>query len=167
MERPMIIGLVGRSRVGKDTVALILGPEYTVKRLAGPVKEACKAIYGWTDEALETDLKETLNEFWGVTPRATMVNLTQRIREFMGFDFFTRRFYTEWDGKTPIVIPDVRYEGDVEEIHRRGGITIKIIRSGGPLHEFENEIALLKTTYTLENNGTIEDLHQKIKAILQ
>ena len=163
----MIIGLVGRARSGKDTAARALVPEYTIKRLAQPVKDACKALYGWTDYALESDAKELRNEFWGVSPRQTMVNLTQRIKEFMGDDFFTRRFFAEWDGKTPIVIPDVRYAPDVAEIHRRGGVTIKITRAGVPLHEFENEITMLETTWTIENNGTEDDLHRKIKEVLK
>jgi len=163
----MIIGLVGRARSGKDTAARALVPEYTIKRLAQPVKDACKALYGWTDYALESDAKELRNEFWGLSPRQTMVHLTQKLKDYMGDDFFTRRFFAEWDGETPIVIPDVRYAPDVAEIHRRGGVTIKITRSGVPLHEFENEITMLETTWTIENNGTEDDLHRKIKEVLK
>ena len=163
----MIIGLVGRARSGKDTAARALVPEYTIRRLAQPVKEACKALYGWTDFALETDAKEIVHEFWGVSPRRTMVHLTQKLKDYMGEDFFTRRFFAEWDGKTPIVIPDVRYAADVEEIHRRGGVTIKITRAGVPLHEFESEIPLLRTTWAIENNGTEEELCAKIKEVLK
>jgi hypothetical protein len=104
--------------------------------MARPVKDACKALYAWTDEALESELKDFKNEFWGLTPRATMVHLTHQIKEYMGQDFFTRRFFAEWDGKTPLVIPDIRYSSDVDEIHKRGGVTIRIIRPGVVLHEF-------------------------------
>lgn len=162
-----LIGLVGRARSGKDTVAKALGPEYTLKRMARPVKDACKALYAWTDEALETELKDFKNEFWGLTPRATMVHLTHQIKEYMGQDFFTRRFFAEWDGKTPIVIPDVRYSQDIDEIHRRGGVTIKIIRPGTVLHEFENEIDGLRATWTIVNDGTIDELEAKIKELLK
>ena len=163
----MIVGLVGRARSGKDTAARVLAPEYTLKRMARPVKDACKALYAWTDEALETELKDFKNEFWGVTPRATMVHLTHQIKEYMGQDFFTRRFFAEWDGTTPLVIPDIRYSNDVDEIHKRGGVTIRIIRPGVVLHEFENEIEKLKTTWTVVNDGTIEELEAKIKEVLK
>ena len=162
----MIVGLVGRARSGKDTAARALTPEFTVKRLAQPVKDACKALYGWTDYALESDAKELRHDFWGVSPRQTMVHITQKLRDYMGPNFFTRRFFAEWDGKTPIVIPDVRYASDVDTIHQMGGVTIKIVRRGVPIHEFESEIPLLKTTWTVENNGTEEELHQKIKEVL-
>lgn len=165
MNRPRIIGLVGRARVGKDTVASFFTETHAIRRLAQPVKDACKVLYGWTDEALETDLKEMMNPHWGTTPRTTMVHLTQSLRSFMGPDFFTQRFWATWDGG-PIVIPDVRYDHDIKAIHERGGITIKINRPGGPQHEFENEIHRLQTTYEVENIGTIEDLRQKINELL-
>jgi hypothetical protein len=50
----------------------------------------------------------------------------------------------------------------VKEIHRRGGVTIKITREGGPDHEFEFAIDSLSTTHQVENNGTIEELREKI-----
>ncbi len=163
--QPPIIGLVGRARVGKDTVASFLGPHWKVRRLADPVKRACKALYGWTDEALETNLKEVRCDNLAVTPRQTMVHITQSIRSFMGSDFFTRRFFDTWDGQ-PIVIPDVRFAHDIQEIHKRGGITIKILRTGGPLHEFETEINSHRTTYEITNDGTIDELREKINKIL-
>lgn len=163
----VVVGLVGRARSGKDTAARVLAPEYTLKRMARPVKDACKALYGWSDEALESELKDFKNEFWGLTPRATMVHLTHQIKEYMGQDFFTRRFFAEWDGRTPIVIPDIRYGSDVDEIHRRGGVTIRIIRPGVVLHEFENGIESLQTTWTVVNDGTVGELELKIKELLK
>ena len=157
----MIIGLVGRSRVGKDTVAEMLSSKYAVKRLAFPVKRACQEIYGWSEEMVESELKEKLDPHWKITPRTAMVHMTHAVRQFMGTDFFTRRFFDTWDG-SPVVIPDVRYESDLEEIHRRGGITIKIVRNCGPRHVFEDIVDILQTTYTIENNGTIEELRRKL-----
>ena len=64
---------------------------------------------------------------------------------------------------SPTVIPDVRYAADVNEIHSRGGITIKIKRDGGPQHEFENEIDDIKTTYVIQNSGSVSDLISAVK----
>ena len=123
----MIIGLVGRSRVGKDTVAGFFEGTHEVRRLAQPVKDACKILYGWSDVEVESGAKEHLDEKWGLTPRTAMVHLTQAMRQCNGSNFFTKRFFETWDGE-PIVIPDVRFNDDVQEIHRRGGVTIKITR---------------------------------------
>jgi hypothetical protein len=153
----MLIGLVGRSRVGKDTVAQMFSDKYKIKRLAQPVKDACKVLYGWDDFILESDIKEMTDEKWGVSPRTAMVNLTNSIKKLNGPDFFVRRFFETWDG-TPTIIPDVRYPSDVTEIHSRGGITIKIERHEGPRHEFENEIDDITTTYVVHNNGNVSEL---------
>jgi hypothetical protein len=66
-----------------------------------------------------------------------------------------------------VVIPDVRFSDDVTEIHRRGGITIKITRDGCPDHSFEFPIDFLGTTYEVENNGTVEELRAKISKCLE
>ena len=161
MSRPGIIGLVGRSRVGKDTAASFMGPSYIVRRLATPIKRACHEIYGWDMERLESNDKELVDPTWKTTPRHAMVHMTTCIKEFMGSDFFTRRFFESWDG-TPIVIPDVRYESDVSEIHKRGGITIKVLRRGTPYHSFESEVDNLETTFTVRNDGTIDEFRTKI-----
>jgi hypothetical protein len=166
MSRPRIIGLVGRARSGKDTAASFMGPSYTIRRLATPIKKACQEIYGWDMDRLESNDKELVDPVWDITPRRAMVHMTNSIREFMGLDFFTRRFFESWDG-SPIVIPDVRYQSDVSEIHRRGGVTIKILRVGTPCHSFESEVDDLETSFTIRNDGTIDEFRNKVIKIFR
>ena len=160
-----LIGIVGRSRVGKDTVASYFSGTHEIRRLAQPVKDACKALYGWCDFAVEGSIKEVADERWGVSPRQAMVHLTTTFQEKYGPDFFTRRLVEEWDGETPIVVPDVRYKYDVDEIKRLGGITIKVTRDLAPHHEFESGVDSLVTDYTIENNGTLFEFLQKIESL--
>ena len=157
----MIIGLVGRSRVGKDTAASFFTGTHKVRRLAQPVKDACKILYGWSDVEVESARKEEVDQKWNLTPRVAMVHLTQAMRQCNGTNFFTKSFFESWIGE-PVVIPDVRFEDDVKEIHRRGGVTIKIKRTGCPDHAFEFPIDTLSTTYEVENSGTVEELRVKI-----
>lgn len=156
-----IIGLVGRSRVGKDTVAGFFADTHQARKLARPIKDACKVLYGWTDLEVEGPAKEEIDLRWGLTPRAAMVHLTDALRSFHGSGFFTRQLFDTWDG-THMIISDVRYSRDVEEIHARGGVTIKISRDTGPGHEFEDEIDKLQTTYEITNNGTLDGLRRQI-----
>jgi hypothetical protein len=156
-----IIGLVGRSRVGKDTVAGFFADTHKARKLARPVKDACKALYGWTDLEVEGPAKEDLDLRWGLTPRVAMVHLTDALRSFHGPGFFTRQLFDTWDG-TPMIVTDVRYKRDLDEIHARGGVTIKISRDTGPGHEFEDEIDQLQTTYEITNNGTLDGLRGQI-----
>lgn len=152
-----LIGIVGRSRVGKDTLASYFSETHEVRRLAQPVKDACKALYGWCDIYVEGPAKEFIDERWGVSPRQAMVHITKTFQDKYGPNFFTRRLVEEWDGKTSIIIPDVRYKYDVDEIKRLGGVTIKVTRESGPQHEFESGVDLLEADYTIENNGTLFD----------
>jgi hypothetical protein len=162
----MIIGLVGRSRVGKDTAASFFEGTHQVRRLAQPVKDACKVLYGWSDREVESAAKEAHDPKWNLTPRMAMVHLTHAMRQCNGTNFFTKRFFENWDGQ-PVVIPDVRFNDDVTEIHRRGGITIKITREGCPDHSFEFPIDFLGTTYEVTNDGTVEELKEKIVRCLE
>jgi dephospho-CoA kinase len=157
----MIIGLVGRARSGKDTAATFL-KGYKIKRLAYPIKQACQILYNFTEDSVESSKKDVIDTRWNITPRSAMVHMTNSIHEFMGFDFFIHRLFETWDG-TRIVIPDVRYETDIQEIHRRGGITIKIIRDGSSNHIFENGIDQLSTTFTIKNNGSIEEFKKAFR----
>jgi hypothetical protein len=90
--------------------------------------------------------------------------MTHAIRSFMTADFFTQRFFNAWDG-APIIITDVRFAHDIDEIHKRGGVTIKIKRNSVPQHDFEFGIDCLATTFEIENNGSLDDLRLEVAAI--
>jgi hypothetical protein len=170
-----IIGLLGRSRVGKDTIAdLIIKnyPQYQKVRLAAPIKAAVKDLYGWDDTHLETNLKEEIDPAFGVSPREAMVYITNSMKSFGGDDFFWRRFEDQYKrgllGKN-IIIPDVRYRNDVESISKLGGIIIKIERKNAsvPLHAFESHIDNISYDVLITNDSTRRSLEEKIKEILK
>jgi hypothetical protein len=167
MEAPKIIGLLGRSRVGKDTVAEIImedRPEYEIRRLSAPLKKATKELYDFTISQLETDLKEKTDPRWHKTPRECIVSLTEYMMDYMGTRFFTNRLYGEVDLPEYIIIPDVRYEHDIHEIHRRGGIIIKVEKTHRTVcHSFEDCIDGLTCDFLVKNDGTIEDLQSNLR----
>jgi hypothetical protein len=161
---PKIIGLAGRARSGKDTVATLFTNTHRVVRFAQPIKEAVKALYGWSDVAMETDIKDSVDPHWGVSPRSAMVHVAQTTRLFVANDFFVRRLFESWEGD-PIVIPDVRYKHEVDAIHARGGITIKITREGIHKHDIEFTVDELETTYQVTNNGSLDGLRRQIDGL--
>lgn len=158
----MIVGLVGRSRVGKDTVASML-TGFTVKRLAQPIKEACHALYGFED--LESDVKEQIDHRIGLSPRMAMVDLTRFMQAQVGPKYFVNKLFESWDGQSDIVIPDVRYLHDIEEIKRRGGITVKVTRIEGPLHSWEDNIDSLACDFHVTNSGSLGDLRAQVDGL--
>lgn len=48
----VLLGLLGRKRAGKDTLANILTREYGFHQLvlADPLKEACRALFDFNDD---------------------------------------------------------------------------------------------------------------------
>lgn len=167
MEAPKIIGLVGRSRVGKDTVAEIImedRPEYEMRRLSAPLKKAMKDLYDFNVSQLETDLKEKIDPRWNKTPRECIVSLTEYMMGYMGTNFFTKRLYSEDELPEYIIIPDVRYEHDIREIHRRGGIIIKVEKTQNNVaHSFEDNIDRFIGDFLVKNDGSIEDLQSNLR----
>jgi len=55
-----LIGFLAKKRHGKDTSADYLVKKYNYKKLsfAKPIKDACKILFGFTDEQLYGNLKE-------------------------------------------------------------------------------------------------------------
>lgn len=161
---PKLIGLAGRARSGKDTVATLFSRTHRIVRFAQPIKDAVKALYGWSDIAVETETKDIVDPYWGVSPRSAMQHVAQTTRMFVANDFFVKRLFDSWEGDA-IVIADVRYKHEVDAIHEKGGITIKITREGTTKHDIEFTVDELETTYQLSNNGTLDDLRRQINGL--
>jgi hypothetical protein len=161
---PVIIGVAGRARSGKDTVASLFSKTHRVVRFAQPIKDAVKALYGWSDIETEADIKDVVDPSWGISPRSAMIHVAQSTRLFVANDFFVKRLFDSWEGDA-IVIPDVRYKHEVDAIHARGGITIKITREGLHKHDIEFTVDELETTHQVTNNGSLDGLRRQIDGL--
>lgn len=177
----MIIGLVGRSRSGKDTVASLIQELYPdhhfrIVRLSAPVKDAARALFRFTDRQIEGAEKECVDPRWNVTPRHVFQAITEATMQRMGFDFFTRLLYDAYDSgaygaNANIILPDIRYEHDIAEIQRRHGRVFLVRRSDLPVrHACEDHLDALSPTdgrlTVLSNDGTLDDLRALIKTNL-
>ena len=175
---PKIIGLLARSRSGKDTVCdYIISnyPNINIQkcRLAQPVKDAVCALYGFTPEQLEGPEKDVTDHRIGVSPRNAMVKITHDVMESMGHDFFSRKLFREFDenrnSTNTIIIPDVRYSHDILEIKKRGGIVIKVERHAlnMPKYTWEDVIDNMKGDYHILNDSSIDELYYQIDQIIK
>lgn len=172
---PNIIGLLGRSRSGKDTVASMLqsmypSQGYSIVRLSTPIKEASRHLFAFNDDQIEGHLKEVIDPRWGITPRQVFQTITSDTMKYMGMHFFTRLLYEKYEqgqlGKY-IIIPDIRYEHDIEEIKKRGGIVFKIERSALPFrYECEDHLDAIHDLPTISNNTTVQDLKKNVEQLL-
>jgi hypothetical protein len=168
----MIIGLSGHAGSGKDTAAAGLQGYYQLA-FAKPLKDGAKPLFDLTDEQLYGKLKEKPDNRWSVSPREIMQYLGDHCREynpnFFVINMRSRIEKSQSQGIKNIVITDVRYNNEAKLIHELGGKVIKIERkittTKHSKHSSEQGILTEFIDYTVQNDGTIEQLIKKIKHV--
>jgi hypothetical protein len=75
-----IVGISGKKFNGKDTLGVYFITKYGFKRIAfaDALKDACKAIFNFSNEQLYGNEKEIIDPYWNVTPR--------KVLEYLGTD---------------------------------------------------------------------------------
>ena len=73
-----------------------------------------------------------------------------------------KKKYPNW------IITDMRFENELEAVVKKGGITIRVVRPGTVVGNHPSETALdgFIMHYEIINDGTMEDLVDKVKDIL-
>lgn len=181
-----LVGITGRKFNGKDTLGRILIERYGYVRLAfaDPLKEACRNIFGFTDEQLYGDLKETDDTFWQTTPRRVLQyvgtdllrNQLANIMPQLGTNIWVEALRRRIDimrHENPdikIVVTDVRFENEVEMIKRLSGTVIRVSRpsvnTSIDVHSSEINIDNLNVDHQILNEGTLHDLEDAVKLIM-
>jgi len=184
-----IIAICGFQGAGKDTLANILVEKYGYTKLsfAGILKDIVAIIFNWDRKLLEGDTiesrkwREQIDEWW--SNRLCIKNLTPRyILQTIGTDVFRNHFHPDiWiasiekklSNYNKIVITDCRFPNEIDIIKKYGGKLIHIYRDKLPewfinknivdgLHSSEYSWIKCSIDYTIENNGTIDDLSKLI-----
>jgi hypothetical protein len=65
------------------------------------------------------------------------------------------------------VIPDVRFKSEANEIKKRGGVIIRVSRSGVVApndHISEHDLDNYKFDAIIENNGSLDELYEKVSS---
>ncbi len=176
----LIIGLHGKKGSGKSTAAeLLCDIGFEELTFAGPLKQACRAIFGLGYEQVYGSLedKETVDAFWGTTPRKMLQQVGTAIRLLPAplnntWVRVLQRNIEEICSINPfisIVISDVRYADEADMIRKLGGFIISLERDECAarldLHESENQI--IEADVNIANNGTIEQLRNNLYEAIQ
>jgi hypothetical protein len=171
----MIIGITGHARHGKDSTADVIVKYFGYKKhaLADVMKEACRVIFGWTDEHLYGDLKEVIDPRYGISPRHALQTLgtewgQYKLAEYDSFKEVTGRklwvnsLLNRVHGDT--VISDVRFPHEAEAIRERGGFIIRVNRDYDVdlSHESERAIDEINPDFVIKNLGTLTDLEWQV-----
>lgn len=151
MKLPKLLGIAGKSGVGKDTLANHLNLKISKSKtfsLAYPLKKAAAALFDLDLMNFESpNLKESDENYWDTTPRAMLQWLgTQLVRDSMedlmpgiGKGFFVELLYkrilaaNHFNGIDLAIVTDVRFEAEAQFILRNGGTIIHLTRNAAPL----------------------------------
>ena len=179
----MIIGFIGKKRSGKDTCADYVCENYSFSKysFAYPLKEACKIIFGWTNDHVNGILKEIVDNRWGVSPRQALQTIGTELMQYefgkyrpnfkdkigrsiwvKKFEFYYKDYYKRNGKNLNVCIADVRFEHEIKAIKKLGGTLIKVVRpalSYKDIHESEN-IDHLKYDICINNAKDITNLYE-------
>lgn len=172
----ILIGLTGKARSGKDTVAKILGMNYGFTRIAfaDPLKLAAQQMFGLTEEQTWSDgLKEVVIERWGKSPRQILQLLgTEAAHPIFGKDIWVKRFDMSYElvkNVGHVVATDARTDTEADYIRANGGYVVEIQRGTGLSgsvgdHASERGLSTLPD-FVIDNTGSLDDLFKRVEQI--
>lgn len=178
----MIIGIIGKKRHGKDTIADYLVDKYAFEKysFATPLKKGCMEIFGLTENQVFGDEKDKWNEEWNCYNRDLLkvtgtelyqYDIQKYIPSFkeIGRNIWVKRFgqYYKNNNEKNIVIADVRFIHEADKIKELGGYVWKVFRpqvmDENDTHASELEQDQILFDEYLENDSNLDELYKKIE----
>lgn len=180
-----LIGITGPKGSGKDTsIQALLNDGFVVVKFADGLKNMLRSYlrdygvdHGTIERMLEGDLKEVPQEaFCGRTPRYVMQTLgTEWGRMLIGPKIWTNLFRKMAGRHKKVAVTDLRFlnEGGVLQEMKQEGVEVDTVRivprsKGGTvadLHQSEVELYSIGVNHVVQNDGTVQELQQKLVAI--
>jgi hypothetical protein len=178
MKNINVIGIAGKKRSGKDTIARVIRnikPESFTYHMSKPLKKSCAILFDLDNSQLHEENKDVLDHRWGLTPRQIFQKLgTDFLRNaydpqffIIHLDYFLKsnnaRLFYGASNKDFVIIPDIRFQNEVDYIKEKWeGKVIRVVRDFGfdDPHPSEREILNLKNIdYEIDNNSSLYDLN--------
>jgi len=177
---PNIVCVCGQKRSGKDTVANILHEHfgYENKKISETLKELLRILFSFTADQLENESKEVVDTNWGITPRQAMQFIGTEVMQYkiqellpnIGKKFWIHSFIQKHLGSMsrefpPIVISDLRFMHEYEELVQYGALVIRVTRKNNTMcdaHVSEQEFLSIPADVIIENNESLAILEQKV-----
>jgi hypothetical protein len=175
----MLIGIAGRARSGKDTIAAYLVEKYGFQQysFATPMKDFLQDMFQWDDRHTDGDLKDVLDPVWGFSPREAL--------QLFGTEFGRACHPDIWlkfaaiqlddfgeDGQN-VVISDVRFDNEAWFCRDRG-VLIHVIKpyldkiNGVSGHESERGVTFEpQTDHFFLNDSSIAALEATVDAFME
>ena len=161
----MVYGITGGIGSGKDTFCdYAVATRFATKiGFADALKELCHDLTGH-DYTLRTT--KDMDIWPGVTGRKVLETVGAAMRS-LNENFWVDLALEQTFCLNLVVIPDVRYENEVKAIRALGGKIIRIKHDGCQRtgHESDNWDKL-DVDYEIDNSGSLDAYHEKIKECL-
>lgn len=175
-----LLGLVGKKRSGKDSIASVLVEHFGFTRVAFADKlkaiaydlnpEISRSFINHTyrlaelvDRAGWEEAKDTLEV------RRILQALGVAVRDHLGEDQWVAATRAEIqslrEAGTPVVVTDVRFPNELEATRNAGGMTWRVVRPGmESVDQHVSETALdgVSTDYVIYNNCSLEQLQGQV-----
>lgn len=184
-----LIGFLGASGSGKDTCADYLISKYGSRKmkLADPIKEACRNLFLFDNEQLYGSQRDITDSRYGRTPREIFQYFgTELFRDQMTNyldipdSFWIYRFKLAFRVEVEtnpdlIVVADVRFQNEVENLKKLGFQIYRITRDGNNLCSSNNhcsessqsDIPSHLIDGLINNTGSLTSLYKKIDDIVK
>ena len=190
MEQVIIFPISGQKRAGKDTISDYIKGQVMASRVsfADPVRDVCRAYFGWTEDWLLGKHKEDIDPYWGISPRQAMqylgtevgrVGLAENYPEFKsvtGDSIWiksakknirvksSKEYISNYGKIRAFIIPDMRFLNEydaMKEMENEGYkvITIGVRRDGLPSDSHASETEI---RYCVEKCDFIIDNNKEI-----
>ena len=190
MEQVIIFPISGQKRAGKDTISDYIKGQVMASRVsfADPVRDVCRAYFGWTEECLLGKHKEDVDPYWGISPRQAMqylgtevgrVGIAENYPEFKsvtGDSIWiksakkniraksSKEYVSNYGKIRAFIIPDMRFLNEydaMKEMENEGYkvITIGVRRDGLPSDSHASETEI---RYCVEKCDFIIDNNKEI-----
>ncbi len=168
-----LIGLTGKARCGKDTVAAMLA-EYGYEgwAFADHLKSTLAHLMGEDVKLYHHDVhKEREVSWWPVSRRRAMQDFGNGLRKIFGESFWVDLLFSRWEDRSypNLVVKDVRYDNEAQAVLDRLGVMVHVVRPGheglkgaAAQHVSEQGVSDDLVDYVIHNDGTLADLRCKV-----
>jgi hypothetical protein len=177
--KPLLIGLAGRARSGKDTAAqhLVNNQGFQSYAFADPLRDGLMHILNLSPCDFEGEQKEQALPWLGRSPRELMQSLGTEwgrnnvhpelwlLLAAQNLDLLARTH----DTARGFVVSDVRFNNEADFIRKRGGVVLhmnRVVASPVKPHSSENGILIAPGDLRLKNDGSLDDLFTNVNDIV-
>ena len=161
-------------------------PTWEIKKFAGKLKQIGSILSGVLVEMFEDQefKKLNMNPEWGMTYREFLQKLgTEAMRDGLHTNVWVNALFADYKHSKTCnckkgcrcahdlpnwIITDMRFPNEMEAVELREGVTIKVVRPGTAVGTHPSETALDDAYFdhVISNDGTIEDLVEKVRQVL-